>query len=441
MSDVVTSSAPRTYLIPRSVQRSAGVAADATGAEVWAAGILVQGGAATAEMVEILTAVHASGPFLQWAPKVLKSAVYDQQQAITAALEMVGFDPEHYTYLGICDAAEPDVIRTLVRVGANPEAWDWWAPGREWQSVPPEQIAGYEAYELDPELVGFTADALAYADGILFRFTTPGARLPHDPVLSESVLAAAGPDQDHFYAIVDSTDPSAVLDVVAIRPGPVVHLRQGGEWLPSPGTLERLTTMNPPPLVELDDESLQLVLAQMDDTVVQAETKPENVESVGHEDEIESGTGEEEPESEAAEPVAASGSDPVTDYQRRIETTYRIDEIMRSRYEARVAGLRAEDDQQGLIAAMAAESSRRLKVDAEIEGLTHELYAVQLAGRRAGYEYAVAAGAKMRTRVAALETLAGRMPVTAVRLDRSRRYWLKGIGNVALAWCAWGDEL
>lgn len=86
----------------------------------------------------------------------------------------------------------------------------------------------------------------------------------------ESVLAAARTDLDPLYfAIVDSVDTTAVLDVVSIVPdedgSATAWIRQDGEWVSAPDLLLDLQGSTPPPVVELDNaETVKEVLAQVD---------------------------------------------------------------------------------------------------------------------------------------------------------------------------------
>jgi hypothetical protein len=87
---------------------------------------------------------------------------------------------------------------------------------------------------------------------------------------AEVALTAAGqPISPWFGALVDSIDPSAVVNLLAIVPKPDgsglrAFERKNGGWVEAPNFLRALTGIKPPPVVELDQETLMTVIEQMD---------------------------------------------------------------------------------------------------------------------------------------------------------------------------------
>jgi hypothetical protein len=83
-------------------------------------------------------------------------------------------------------------------------------------------------------------------------------------------LTAAGkPVLPWFGAIVDSVDPSAVVNLLAVLPnvdgsGLRAFERKNGGWIESPDFLRDLNGLTPPPVVELDLETLKAVIEQID---------------------------------------------------------------------------------------------------------------------------------------------------------------------------------
>lgn len=72
-----------------------------------------------------------------------------------------------------------------------------------------------------------------------------------------------------FLAVVDKVDSSAVLDLISVMPtADGKHLRafhrKDGSWAEDPALLRQLRSVNPPPVVELDAETLSKVVEQMD---------------------------------------------------------------------------------------------------------------------------------------------------------------------------------
>lgn len=71
-----------------------------------------------------------------------------------------------------------------------------------------------------------------------------------------------------YFAIVDSVDPTAVLDIVVVSSdngNPTVHRRSFGSWALDPDMLSELTGATPPNVIHLDsEEQIKEVLAQVD---------------------------------------------------------------------------------------------------------------------------------------------------------------------------------
>jgi DNA-binding ferritin-like protein len=96
------------------------------------------------------------------------------------------------------------------------------------------------------------------------------------PITASAEEKLVSPDtsdvQPVYMAIVDADDPSAVLDVVSLVPAstvsnsPMIYTREKGKWVRDPKTLADLNSPTPPPVVPLDDETLNDVLKQVDFT-------------------------------------------------------------------------------------------------------------------------------------------------------------------------------
>jgi DNA-binding ferritin-like protein len=97
-----------------------------------------------------------------------------------------------------------------------------------------------------------------------------------NPVTASADEKLVSPDttdvQPVYMAIVDADDPRAVLDVISLVPAstvsnsPMVYTREKGKWTRDPKTLADLNSPTPPPVVPLDDETLNDVLQQMDES-------------------------------------------------------------------------------------------------------------------------------------------------------------------------------
>lgn len=421
MSDIVSSrTGARTYPLPKSVVEEAVQGLrwqQAYGTPVrdsisWMGALLSSGGSVTAEMVAILAhvggtvdtvnwgsptdedwpnvdrvegALSGGRQFRKWTDRIMSGIQRDQEAAIVASLVALEYD-DSFTYLGITDAQDDCLVRNLVRVGENSLDWQRWS-GETWDSIPADQIQRYSAVELDMELVGVTASALAESDGLMLMFAEPVAWLPWEPM-----VAAAPEDVEsgaHYYAVVDSTDNTAVMDLITISPGPVVKVRQAGAWADAPQTLELLRGINPPSLVELSDEQLEMVRAQIDGDAI---TDESHVESLGHEDEI-----VEKREEQEADKAA---------------------EFARTRA------------QSAPLAASLASAFKTLDIG---DVVSHGSVA----------QSALKASAELQLRAVALETLTS-APLVAAGENRGsaeslKRYWLYGKGAVKIKWGTAGD--
>jgi hypothetical protein len=100
------------------------------------------------------------------------------------------------------------------------------------------------------------------------------------PVVSSALIAAAEvskeltPDTSDvppiYMAIVSPDDPQAVMDLVSLIPAstdstkPMTFIRKPGKWEKNEQVLNDLNSPTPPPVVVLDDETLETVLEQVD---------------------------------------------------------------------------------------------------------------------------------------------------------------------------------
>jgi hypothetical protein len=120
---------------------------------------------------------------------------------------------------------------------------------------------------------------------------------------SRSVTAAGAvemtPDtsdvQPVYMAIVSPDDPRAVFKLISLVPAnseatsPMVYSRDEGKWVRDEQTLSDLNSATPPPVVALDEESLDDVLMQVDDAQGAGDPAPEEPEIVDLPTEFDSG--------------------------------------------------------------------------------------------------------------------------------------------------------
>lgn len=98
----------------------------------------------------------------------------------------------------------------------------------------------------------------------------------YNPITSAGEIRELTPQtsdvQPVYMAIVDPDDPRAVLNLVSLVPAnsqstsPMTYIRKNGKWVRDAKTLTDLKSATPPPVVPLDSETLNDVLAQVDET-------------------------------------------------------------------------------------------------------------------------------------------------------------------------------
>jgi hypothetical protein len=82
-------------------------------------------------------------------------------------------------------------------------------------------------------------------------------------------MATETPDEVQdwvIYAVVDDLDPNAVMAMIRLRVGDKgleLEAWQDGDWAEDPQMLAQLRGVDPPPLVELNEEQIELLLNQM----------------------------------------------------------------------------------------------------------------------------------------------------------------------------------
>ena len=118
---------------------------------------------------------------------------------------------------------------------------------------------------LTQEEVAFTADALrGGAIGLALRAVSPIAFMDKRVVMAASAPPPAGAK---VVAVVDELDKAAVLDLLAIAPGPKIFRRHDGQWMPDDDWLYEFKSIKPPAVVKLEDQTqIDEVIAQIDES-------------------------------------------------------------------------------------------------------------------------------------------------------------------------------
>lgn len=105
------------------------------------------------------------------------------------------------------------------------------------------------------------------AESVLVRPYAPVAIIRRRHDTSPITAAVSVPHGAVEVAIVDELDKTAVLDLLAVAPGPEVFRRHDGQWQPDPGWVAALRSVRPPPMVKLtgDDQLRTSVEQQVDE--------------------------------------------------------------------------------------------------------------------------------------------------------------------------------
>lgn len=200
----------------------------------------------SSERMERISQTRGDTPLGEWATNVLRG---ETKLILDKIIRDDGALP-----LGILNSNDGDIV-----VGLAYD--DEWFDGDDWHDGP----CDCETIDLDEDTVAFVASALTDGmDGVVLRAAIPlafvGAATDVKPAGTTEL-----PDGSIVIAVVDDMDRDAVLDLLAIAPGPVVHRRNDGEWYRDDAWLRVLRSIKPPPVVQLDDSNLEGVILQVDE--------------------------------------------------------------------------------------------------------------------------------------------------------------------------------
>jgi hypothetical protein len=216
----------RTYPVPHGAQRA------------------LLGSVATADQLDLAATVGN-----QWAHGVIK------RENAKVLADVLGGDAR--LPQGITDGDDDDLVVT----GLHRQGQVWTPNG--W--VPDEGIVA-ETVPLQADEVAFVARAFVEGcQAVIMRAYTPIAVIGAAPPVDAPAAPADVPDGAKVLAVVDEMDRNAVLDLVAVMPGPKVMRRHDGQWLEDPDWLRVLRSVKPPPVVQLDAAQVASVVPQVDE--------------------------------------------------------------------------------------------------------------------------------------------------------------------------------
>lgn len=221
-------------------------------------------------------AVEFPGEFGEWAEKLLftentktlHDVCGDQRLLPRGVLSSVQLDDDSLLISGLIDS--------------DGRLWDkqfnaWTAPAEDIDIVNDTLI-------LDDDEVAFVARALREgADEVWFRPFIPKAFISSLVAAPESAEGAPPPQEvpagSAIVAVVDPIDEDAVLEMLAITPGPKTLRRHAGRWLEDPAWVEVLKSVKPPKIVRLDKAQVASVTTQVDQATADQEWEPFDVDT------------------------------------------------------------------------------------------------------------------------------------------------------------------
>lgn len=226
--------------------------------------------------------VEFNGEFGDWAEKVL----YQENAKI---LEEVCGDMRLLPR-GLVSSVQLDDGSLLIEGLVDSEGRVWDSQFNAWgvPSVPLDVLD--TSVLLDDDEVAFVARALREgADEVWFRPYIPKAFV-------SAVVAAPPPPQDRLgkkarqpetppenvevpegsaiIAVVDPIDDDAVLEMLAITPGPRALRRHDGNWHEDPAWVPVLKSIQPPKIVKLTEAQVASVTAQVDRSTADQDWEP-----------------------------------------------------------------------------------------------------------------------------------------------------------------------
>jgi hypothetical protein len=211
--------------------------------------------------------VEFPGEFGEWAEKVL----FSENAKI---LEDVCGN-ERLLPRGILSSVQLDDDSTLVSGLVISDGRVWNKQFNVWEPADEEIDVVNDTIILDDDEVAFVARALREgADEVWFRPYLPKAFVSAVVAAPTPPTAREVPPGSAIVAVVDPIDEDAVLEMLAITPGPHTLRRHAGQWFEDPEWVEVLKSVKPPKIVKLAEPQVASVAAQVDRTTADQEWEP-----------------------------------------------------------------------------------------------------------------------------------------------------------------------
>lgn len=194
-----------------------------------------------------------------WSKRVLKS---EQQRTLKPML-----GENHRLPEGLLAAGTDSLVIGLTRDGLMWENGKWVENDEMWGAT----------VNLSEDDVAFVARAFQEGcESVLFRPYFPLAWITQPPFTGAAgAVVSKLPNGSKLIAIVDDLDKSAVLELIALAPGPVLYRRHDGKWIEDEQWLVPLRSIDPPSVVVLSEKELQNdVIDQVDESTKGVEFEP-----------------------------------------------------------------------------------------------------------------------------------------------------------------------
>lgn len=228
-------------------------------------------------------AVEFPGDFGEWAESVLATENAKTLEAVCGN--------ERLLPRGVLASVQLDDDSVLIAGLVNSDGRVWNKQFNVWEAPEEDVDVVNGSIILDDDEVAFVARALREgADEVWFRPYLPKA------FVSAVVAAPAAPDTpaekpedapvvqeipagSAIIAVVDPIDEDAVLEMLAITPGPHTLRRHNGQWFEDPAWVEVLKSVKPPKIVKLNEAQVASVTTQVDQSTVDQDWEPFDVDT------------------------------------------------------------------------------------------------------------------------------------------------------------------
>jgi hypothetical protein len=236
------------------------------------AALVAAGFGPTVDLDALDREVEFPGPFGEWAENVLYLENTKTLQDVCGDMRLL---PR-----GILSSVQLDDGSLLIAGLVDSDGKVWNRELGSWTEPSDEVDIIDETIILDDDEVAFVARALREgADEVWFRPYIPKAFVsavvaapapPQDRMGKKSTVPEPPPTAEEIpagsaiIAVVDPIDEDAVLEMLAITPGPRVLRRHDGQWFNDPEWVTVLRSVKPPKIVKLTEAQVASVSAQVD---------------------------------------------------------------------------------------------------------------------------------------------------------------------------------